>query len=223
MRLASATLTMLALAIPAAADPVVVELYTSQGCSSCPPADAMLGELTTRDNVIALSLHVDYWDWIGWKDTFADPAFSERQLLYANVVGSNMRYTPQFVVGGVDRVAGPSAMELFDLIQSHDGATNDVLQADGTEVTVTATGQAGQLIAVTYRPKATVEVLHGENAGHSITYHNIVRSWTVLREWDGSATTVSVPPAGDGYSLVVLAQAIIDGKPGPMLGAVKLD
>ncbi|CTQ50317.1 DUF1223 domain-containing protein [Jannaschia donghaensis] len=223
MRLAAAALTTLALAVPVAADPVVVELYTSQGCSSCPPADEMLGKLTQRDNVIALSLHVDYWDWIGWKDTFAAPAFSERQLRYAEAVGSNTRYTPQFVIGGIDRVAGPSGMELSDLIQAHDGATGDVLQADGSDVRVAATGTKGQLIAVTYLPEATVGVLHGENAGQSITYHNVVRSWTVLQELDGSVTTVRVPAAPDGEKRVVLAQAIVDGKPATMLGAVKLD
>lgn len=223
MRLAPAALTALALALPAAADPVVVELYTSQGCSSCPPADAMLGELTKRDNVIALSLHVDYWDWIGWKDTFADPAYSERQLRYAEAVGTNVRYTPQFVIGGTDRVAGPSGMELADLVRAHDGVTGDVLQANGPDVSVAATGTPGQIIVVSYMPEATVKVLHGENAGSSITYHNVVRDWTVLQDWDGAATSVTVPPSTDGYARVVLAQSIVAGKPSAILGAVKLD
>ena len=221
MRLA-AVLATFALSLPAAADPVVVELFTSQGCSACPPADEMLGHLVGRDGVIALSLHVDYWDWIGWKDTFADPAFSERQLLYAAAAGSNVRYTPQFIVGGLDRVAGPAGMELSDTVQAHKGATGDVLSASGSKVSVAATGVPGQLVAVTYRPQETVEVLHGENAGHSITYHNIVETWTVLRDLDGSATTVTVPPAPPGRSRAVLAQAVVEGKPGAILGAVAL-
>ncbi|WP_179379745.1 DUF1223 domain-containing protein [Jannaschia marina] len=216
-------LCALAVAGPAAADPVVVELYTSQGCSSCPPADAMLGELAARDDVIALSLHVDYWDWIGWKDTFADPAHSERQLRYAEAAGSNVRYTPQFVIGGTDRVAGPSAMDLLEMIQAHEGATGDVLSVSGEVVTVGETRTEGQLIVVDYMPEATVTVLHGENAGRSITYHNVVQGWTMLQTLDGAATEVTVAGPEEGYRRVVLAQSVVGGKPGPMLGAVRLD
>lgn len=224
MRLAATALILGCLAaVPATADPVVVELYTSQGCSSCPPADEMLGQLAARDDVIALSLHVDYWDWIGWRDTFADPAYSERQLQYALAEGANARYTPQFIVGGIDRIAGPSGMQLSEIVGAHDGVTGDVLQADGSQVSVSDTGIPGQLIAVSYMPEATVQVLHGENAGRSITYHNVVASWTVLQEWDGGATTVTVPAAEDGYRRAVLAQATPGGMPGPIVGAVRLD
>ena len=212
----------------ASADPVVVELYTSQGCSSCPPADTMLGELANRDSVIALSLHVDYWDWIGWKDTFADPAYSERQRAYAAVAHSNVVYTPQFVIGGVDQVAGPSGMKLADLVASHEGATGDVLRvastARGREVMAMATGgDGGQLILVNFLPRATVRILRGENAGKDITYHNIVRSWTVLADWDGGEASVVVPAAPDGQRQAVLAQALVDGRPGRIVGAVQLD
>lgn len=224
MRLAATALTLGCLAaFPAAADPVVVELYTSQGCSSCPPADEMLGQLAKRDDVLALSLHVDYWDWIGWRDTFADPAYSERQLQYALAEGANARYTPQFIIGGTDRIAGPSGMQLSEVVSAHTGATGDVLQADASQVTVSETGIPGQLIAVSFRPEATVQVLHGENAGRSMTYHNIVTSWTVLQEWDGGATTLTVPAAEDGQHRAVLAQAMPGGMPGPIIGAVKLD
>lgn len=224
MRLAATALTLGCLAaLPAAADPVVVELYTSQGCSSCPPADEMLGQLAKRDDVLALSLHVDYWDWIGWRDTFADPAYSERQLQYALAEGANARYTPQFIIGGVDRVAGPSGMQLSEMVGSHVGTLDDVLQAEGSQVTVSDTGIPGQLIAVSYMPEATVQVLHGENAGKSITYHNIVTSWTVLQDWDGAATMLTVPVAEDGQHRAVLAQTMPGGMPGPIIGAVALD
>ena len=178
----------------------VVELYTSQGCSSCPPADAMLGELTARDDVIALSLHVDYWGLDrGWADTFADPAYSERQLRYAQAEGSNVRYTPQFIIGGADRIAGPSAMQLMDMIQTHAGGTDDVLRAEGAKVTVAATGTPGQLILVSYLPEATVKVLHGENAGHSITYHNVVQAWDeVLRRMGWRRDDGDGAPGGQG-------------------------
>ena len=95
---------------------VVVELYTSQGCSSCPPADALLEQLAARDDVIALSLHVDYWDYLGWQDAFANPAFTKRQRGYAARAGSSMIYTPQMVIGGRDHIVGTKGMELSDLI-----------------------------------------------------------------------------------------------------------
>ncbi|MGB3408007.1 MAG: DUF1223 domain-containing protein [Jannaschia sp.] len=226
MRLASAALIAL-LATPVVADPVVVELYTSQGCSSCPPADDILGRLTERDDVIALSLHVDYWDWIGWTDTFADAAFSQRQRDYALVAGSTVVYTPQFVIGGHDQVAGPSGMELAELIEKHNGVTGDILRvassAEGRKVIAVGSGQAGQLILVTVQPEATVKILHGENAGNDMTYHNIVVGWDVLAEWDGGDTSAILPTPPAGMAQVVLAQSLIDGKPGPMIGAVRVD
>ena len=227
MRLAPLA-ALLLLAAPLRADPVVVELFTSQGCSSCPPADAMLGELIAREDVIALSLHVDYWDWIGWEDTFADPAFSARQRDYAAVARSNVVYTPQFIVGGSDQVAGPTGMELSELVARHAGATGDVLRvastAAGREVMVMATGGAGGvLVLVNFLPEATVRVLHGENAGQDITYHNVVRSWSVLADWDGGEASVVVPPAPPGQRQAVLAQAQTGGRPGPIRGAVLVD
>ena len=212
--------------LPAAADPVVVELFTSQGCSACPPADEMLGELADRDDVIALSLHVDYWDWIGWADTFAEPAYVDRQRAYAAVAGSSVVYTPHFVVGGVDQVAGPSGMALAELVMKHADQTDDVLRpaSDGTRaVTAGLSDASGVLILATYRPTSSVHILRGENAGHDMTYHNIVESWSVLQEWDGSETTVSVPEPEDGLAQAVLAQELVDGKPGPIVGALRLD
>ena len=226
MRLTSFAAAAL-LALPAAADPVVVELFTSQGCSSCPPADEMLGELANRDDVIALSLHVDYWDWIGWKDTFASPAYSERQRGYASVAGSTVVYTPQFVIGGHDQVAGPSGMQLAELIEKHRDATGDVLRVasgpDGRKVMAMAVAGGGVLILATIQPEETVKILHGENAGQERTFHNIVRGWDVLAEWDGSELATVVPPAPDGMAQVVLAQSLVNGKPGPILGAVRVD
>ncbi len=228
MRIAALATATLLLATPLHADPVVVELFTSQGCSSCPPADEMLGELAERDGVIALSLHVDYWDWIGWADTFAEPAFSARQHAYAAVARSNVVYTPQFVVGGSDQVAGPTGMQLAEIVARHDGATGDVLRVasstQGREVMAMATGgPGGQLILVNFLPEATVRILHGENAGQDIAYHNVVRSWSVLAEWNGGETAVTVPAAPKGQRQAVIAQTLIDGKPGAIVGAVLVD
>ena len=102
--------------------PVVVELFTSQGCSSCPPADAFLHELSQRDDVIALALHVDYWDYIGWKDIFAQPAFTKRQKAYAKAGGRRSVYTPQMIIGGQDHVVGTHEENASALIQQHAAA-----------------------------------------------------------------------------------------------------
>jgi len=217
-------------AVPAAlADPTVVELYTSQGCSACPPADEMLGQLTQREDVLALSLHVDYWDWIGWKDTFGNPAFSERQLQYSEAENSSVRYTPQFIVNGTDRLAGPSGMQLWDLVQKNVDISSmtDVLSiapgSEGRRVTLSEHATGGQLILVGYQSEATVKVLYGENAGKVITYYNVVHSWDVLGDWDGAPGAIDVPQLGNGLHRAVLAQAQVDGRPGPIIGAVKLD
>jgi hypothetical protein len=226
MRLAAAALATF-LPFAAQADPVVVELFTSQGCSSCPAADAMLGRLAGREDVIALSLHVDYWDWIGWKDTFADPRFSERQRAYAAGWGSSMVFTPQFVVGGTDQVAGPSGMELADLIDLRRSRTPDLLRvasgAEGRKVMAMEAEQGGQIVLVTLMPEAQVEILHGENAGHSMTYHNVVAGWDVVADWSGDPASFVIPAPAAGMRQVVLAQAVEDGKPGAILGAVALD
>lgn len=215
------------IATPAAADPVVVELYTSQGCSSCPPADALLGEIAGRDGVIALSLHVDYWDWIGWPDTFADAAFTARQRAYARAAHSNVVYTPQFVVGGMDSVEGADGMKLADLVAVHREASRDVLRMAttprGREVLAMAVAGGGQIVLVTYRPEATVRVLAGENAGRSITYHNVVERWDVLAAWDGSEAAFPLPDPPAGMRQAVLAQAMPGGLPGSILGAVQVD
>jgi hypothetical protein len=106
--------------------PVVVELFTSQGCSACPPADMMMADLAARDDVIALSLHVDYWNYLGWEDTFSQAVFTERQYGYGRAAGSTVVYTPQIIVGGQDRVMGARAMELADRIAAHRAAPDPV-------------------------------------------------------------------------------------------------
>lgn len=227
MRLATALALTLA-ACPVAADPVVVELFTSQGCSSCPPADELLGQLAERDDVITLSLHVDYWDWIGWEDTFATSDYTARQRAYAQAAGTSVVYTPQFVIAGTDQVAGPSAMELVERISAHQGKTQDVLKAvttgdGGVAIQADAGGEPARLVLAELLPEATVQIGRGENAGRQVTYHNVVRSWQVLSDWDGAPMVMDVPAAADGNYQVVLAQSIVNGMPGPVIGAVKLD
>ena len=184
---------------------IVVELFTSQGCSSCPPADAFLHELAKRSDVVALSLHVDYWDYIGWKDVFADPKYTQRQQGYAKAGKRRSVYTPQMIIQGQDHVLGNHSMDVNDLIKSYQKrAQKVVLQASrkGGQVTITASGGqgAGPMLVqlVRYEPSATVDIRRGENAGRKIAYANVVREWKVVGEWDGKKPlSLKVRTTGD--------------------------
>jgi len=206
----------------------LVELFTSQGCSSCPPADALLGELAGRDDVIALALHVDYWDYIGWADTFAAPAFTARQQGYSRAVGSTVVYTPQMVIDGAEQVAGYRPMSVADLIGAHSAVENPVsvqVRRDGAVFDVAAetdlpVGTAIDVHVVGYLPHARVEIERGENAGHTSDHYNIVRSWQVVATWDAAGQfLMQVEPEAD-LPHVVLFQGSGNG---PILGAARLD
>ncbi|MCV2868351.1 DUF1223 domain-containing protein [Defluviimonas sp. WL0002] len=180
-------------ALVAGESPVVVELYTSQGCSSCPPADALLKSMAGRNDVLPLALHVDYWDYIGWKDTFGQPEFAARQRAYAHHAGARMVYTPQMIVGGMDHLVGTrSAMvdKAIKRLRSVPDPVALVLDRVGTKVTLNATALGEvpdrmmvQLVRVS--PAETVDIHRGENAGRSITYSHIVRDWIHVGDWDG--------------------------------------
>ncbi len=173
--------------------PVVVELFTSQGCSACPPADRFLEDLAERDDVIALGLHVDYWDYIGWADRFAKPAFSDRQRRYALANASSKVYTPEMVIGGGERVKGNRAMRVMDAIRRARARGPFVrlsLERDGA--TLHLTGEPLLTIAepldvkvVQYTPRRTVAIESGENAGREITYTNVVTRLETVERWDG--------------------------------------
>ena len=173
--------------------PVLVELFTSQGCSSCPAADAyFLEELAGRDDVIALALHVDYWDYIGWKDHFADPRFTKRQKAYARAAGHRTVYTPQMIVAGQDHVVGTHPNEVAELLRKRAAEVMPVqmtMVRQGENVIITAhTAQpVGPVMVqlVRYQPLETVMITRGENAGRTVKYANIVQSWTQLGAWDG--------------------------------------
>ena len=211
----------LCLPLPVAAQStngVLVELFTSQGCSSCPPADEFLSELSQADGVIALALHVDYWDYIGWEDQFADPAYTERQKMYARAVGSRMIYNPQMIVGGLDRVEGNTPDAVVRFIGKHMAHPTGValtLTRNGAQVEIQArtdrplpNGAFVQLVR--YRPEAVVDIDRGENAGRSMTYHNIVTSWQQLGEWPGAAPLDLTADAPGDEPVVVILQ-----EPGP--------
>ncbi len=215
---------------PALADgPVVVELFTSQGCSACPPADELLGQLAGRDDVIALALHVDYWDYIGWADTFATAAFTQRQHGYGQAARSNVVYTPQMVVGGVDHVVGNRPMDVADTIAAHRAAPNPVtVEADATSdgwqvrAVWVGSGQAPSMVVqvVTYSPMEEVEITRGENAGLSTQYYNVVRSWQVVSDWSGAAPfeALVMPSADMPHVVIVQSDAF-----GAILGALQLN
>lgn len=200
------------LADDTARHPAVVELYTSQGCSSCPPADALLAELARQEGVIALALHVDYWDYIGWPDTFGQPVFAKRQRAYAIAAGEKMVYTPQIIVNGKtaligDDVAGVSAAlhpvgdakgPVLELVRKGDRL---MIRADSTGPL--ADGTFVQLVR--YLPHAAVTIERGENAGRTIDYNNIVTSWQHIGEWDGQGPlNMSVVLDGEGPAVVLL-------------------
>ena len=212
----------------AADRPVVVELYTSQGCSSCPPADKILAKLADREDVIALAFHVDYWDYIGWKDKFADPSFTQRQRNYARVAGARSIYTPQMIVHGKDHVIGAKPMELADHISNHRSADSPVslrLSRNGDIVRIRATSKSrfpgGSTVRVaTYSPEETVAIKRGENAGRELTYHNVVTEWALLAKWDGIAPmALQAEMAGDAPGVVIVQ----NGAVGPILAAQKID
>lgn len=209
-------------------DLVVVELYTSQGCSSCPPADEFLTMLASDPRILPLALHVDYWDYIGWADKFAHAAFTERQRDYARAIGSRTIYTPQLIIGGQDRIEGFAPVETAERLRAHFAAAMPVsltVDRDGDEITVRAS--AGQRLEapvrvqlVRYTPAETVAIERGENAGKTITYHNIVTSWEVLGDWTGEEPLeLTVPYTGDQPGAVIV-QA-----PGPatILAAARVD
>ena len=205
----------------------VVELYTSQGCSSCPPADAYLHELAREPGVIALALHVDYWDYIGWTDKFGSPKYTERQKAYAHVAGTNMIYTPQMIVGGVDLVEGTDPERVEAAIRKHQSVSPKVaLQVKRKDGKVVIAAQAHppletplRVQVVRYRPAESVTIKHGENAGRVLDYTNIVTSWSIVGQWDGQADLNLSAPIDGNDPVVVILQS--DG-PGRIMAAAEL-
>lgn len=206
---------------------VLVELYTSQGCSSCPPADALLSELAQRTDVLPLALHVDYWDYIGWADEFASPDHTLRQKAYARGVGSRSIFTPQFVIAGTDHVVGLKPMQVERLIQKNaeeEGPVALSVTRKGEEIVISAKLDAvrspGPMLVqlVKFDPHETVAIKSGENSGLTVDYTNIVEDWQVLAAWNGAAPfTTSVATAGPVAVVVQIAG------PGEVLAVARVD
>lgn len=208
---------------PAPPQPVVLELFTSQGCSSCPPADVAVAGVADRHDVIVLSYNVTYWNHLGWKDTFSRPEFTARQVAYVRALGHAAPFTPEVVAGGrVDAVANTAARVDALIAKGRTRSTTMVSAADG-KVSVAAgvaPRRGADVWLVRYDPRTIqVPVKAGENGGKTLPQRNVVRSLKRLGEWRGIATSFAASPAEAGLSSVVLVQAK-DG--GPILAAARL-
>jgi len=209
--------------------PVVVELFTSQGCSSCPPAEAFLGELAKRKDVIALEFHVDYWDYIGWKDQFAKPAFTGRQKKYVSSLKGRYSYTPQMVIDGRTHVVGSNRSEVEALIEkfyaADDAGPSIKMSRAGDSLTVNVGQGSGasnyDVLLVTFDKPHVTEVRRGENRGRMLKNANVVREVVPLGKWSGKASSYKVSLSGkDGDG----GCAVLVQKPGqgPVLAAAKM-
>ena len=192
-----------------AAHPTVVELFESQGCSSCPPANAALAAYAGRPDWIALTFAVTYWDRLGWKDTFAQGAFTERQYAYGRALGGGV-YTPEVVVNGRAAGVGDSVAEVEGLAARSDrGGSGPAVSVDGDAVTVGAgaapSGGADVWLALYEPHPADVAIPRGENAGRTLAHRNVVRRLVRLGEWSGAAVRFALP-ASEGLAHAVWVQ-----------------
>ncbi|HEY4161441.1 MAG TPA: DUF1223 domain-containing protein [Dongiaceae bacterium] len=214
--------------------PVVVELYTSQGCSSCPLADTYIGQLARRKDVLALSFHVDYWDYIGWKDKFADPAYVGRQRAYAMTLGHHMVYTPQVVVAGSSDAQGAdratieqrireakARQRMYPLEVARDPQSgNVVLELPEAPLPVPAT-----IWLMTYQYRDEAAIASGENTGLTLDSFNTVRSLQKVAIWNGHAATLTLELNDKAKAARPNGCAIVANLAdyGPIVGAVAFD
>jgi hypothetical protein len=206
-----------------ATHPTVVELFQSQGCSSCPPANANVMAIAGRPDILALSFGVTYWDDLGWKDTFASPVFTARQWDYAHALRHSGVFTPQVVVNGRRDGVGVDANELRTLIQAGDRGSGGPALAIAPRAVAIGPGPAASadVWLVRYDPRIVqVPVKRGENAGRTLPHRNVVRELIRLGRWSGHAQTFVLPPTTDNQlKTAVLVQA---GAGGPILAAARL-
>jgi hypothetical protein len=208
--------------------PVVVELYTSQGCSSCPPADALLGEIARRPNVVALAFHVDYWDYIGWQDRFSIPQATSRQRGYVETLGLSSAFTPQVVINGRASFVGSDRREITAALtaaaEASTEASTDASTESSQSIPITAAVVNGELRlslperreqrdfdvnVVAYVPEATTVVGRGENSGRTLSEYNVVRQFRRVGTWKGESNTLRIPVSSfpaDATRVAVLLQ-----------------
>ncbi len=214
------------------AEPVgVVELFTSQGCSSCPPADAVLGELSKQGNLVALSYHVDYWNYLGWEDTFSSKESTDRQYDYARTLGRKSVYTPQVIINGRDHINGADKRGINKKVSAFDQSgrgLNVPIEAalDGEKIKINIGEGDGKadVILVYFDRENAVDVKRGENGGRKLVYWNSVRDIQTVAMWEGDAVELDLPVSlmsGKGYDgcAVLLQTMRSDGTPGAIIGA----
>ncbi len=214
----------------------VLELFTSQGCSSCPPADKLLADFARDPNVVALSLAVDYWDYLGWKDTLALAGHTNRQRAYAKVRGDRAVYTPQVVINGIAHALGSDRAAIERAIQHTRQVATPLtlpvgLTVADSKVTVNVPAGAdqnstGEVWLCPILKSVPVMIGRGENHGHTITYSNVVRRWIKLGDWQGKPATYNVAikdfQHGDIDSVAVVVQSGVANAPKLMLGAAQI-
>ena len=203
-----------------ATHPEVVELFQSQGCSSCPPANRLVMPLADRTDTLVLSWQVTYWDQLGWKDSFADPAFTERQWAYARALGHNQVWTPQVVINGRGDVVGSNRGELAQaLLRFGRGTGGPSLLLSGGSLHIDGSGKGASLVVVRYDPRIVqVPIRAGENGGATLPHRNVVREVAMLGTWNGGSHTYRLPAtAHAGLKTAVLVH---QGRAGPIIAAV---
>lgn len=215
--------------------PVLVELFTSQGCSSCPPADKFMGELVNRPGIIALSFNVDYWNYLGWRDTLAQPAFTKRQKAYAKRRGDGQVYTPQMVINGRTHVVGSHRKDVLEEIGKQAAVPDTYfvpmsVSSSGNELDIKIAGgptdriiQDSTVWVMSVVPEVQVEIERGENSGRTITYHNVVRQLTPAGMWKGDPVSLSLPRdqfVGERGSMCVVVLQGDDG--GVVFGCARM-
>lgn len=210
----------------------VVELFTSQGCSSCPAADRLFESYAKRGDVVALSYAVDYWDYLGWKDTLADPRFSQRQRAYAETRGDGEVYTPQIVVNGLEHVLGSDGAALEKALDRNMSAPLAAkspaigIRTDESTITISLSRPSGSAVetatlwVAVVTPRVEVKVARGENRGRTLTYFNVVRDLLPVGKWIGEPSSFvldrkAISPSQSDMAAVMLQQ----GRGGPIVSA----
>ncbi|MDV4155079.1 DUF1223 domain-containing protein [Rhizobium brockwellii] len=209
----------------------VVELFTAQGCSSCPPADAAFRKLVNQGDVIALAYHVDYWNYLGWADTLSSKENTERQYGYAKTMGRSNVYTPQAIVNGRGHLAGADLNGINSQIDTYSSEGNGLtipisaaMRGDELEIKIGAGQGKANVVMVYFDKERTIDVEKGENSGQKISYLHSVTNVETVGMWDGKATSLTLPasvlqrPQLEGCA-ILLQSATADGDPAAILGA----
>lgn len=209
----------------------VVELFTSQGCSSCPPADKALGKLIEEGKVLALSYHVDYWNYLGWEDTLATKEATDRQYAYAKTLKRRGVYTPQVIVNGRDHLVGSNYNGIKARVSTFDSSERGLavpltISASNDEISISIGEGEGKasIVAVYFDNENTVDIKRGENRGRQITYHHSVKDIETIGMWYGKAQEIKLPMAvmekvKDGGAAILLQSMASEGTPSAILGA----